>query len=239
MAKSTTTASEDDLGPLMRALVIIEKLGNKLPHPFWLFLGLAVIVMFVSAICAAAGVSAVNPASGETVAVSNLFSTENLRAVVGGVVTNYVEFPALGLVLVVLFGVAVAERSGLFAVVMRGALRSASPRWVTAVVALVGTASSMASDASYMIVIPLGGMAFKAVGRNPVIGCAVAYAATAGGYSAAPFVNSLTRSSVASPPRQHTSSTTAMRSPRWPTCTGTSSPCSWSPWRSPWSPNSC
>ncbi|TDT33607.1 AbgT family transporter [Naumannella halotolerans] len=191
MAKSTTTASEDDLGPLMRALVIIEKLGNKLPHPFWLFLGLAVIVMFVSAICAAAGVSAVNPASGETVAVSNLFSTENLRAVVGGVVTNYVEFPALGLVLVVLFGVAVAERSGLFAVVMRGALRSASPRWVTAVVALVGTASSMASDASYMIVIPLGGMAFKAVGRNPVIGCAVAYAATAGGYSAAPFVNSL------------------------------------------------
>lgn len=93
MAKSTTTASEDDLGPLMRALVIIEKLGNKLPHPFWLFLGLAVIVMFVSAICAAAGVSAVNPASGETVAVSNLFSTENLRAVVGGVVTNYVEFP--------------------------------------------------------------------------------------------------------------------------------------------------
>lgn len=179
------------LGPLMRALVVIEKAGNKLPHPFWLFLGLALIVMLLSALFSALGTSAVNPATGEDVVVTNLFGAEALRDLVSNAVNNYVTFPALGLVLVVLFGVAVAEQSGLIPALMKAALRSASPRWVTVIVALVGSGASMASDAAYMIVIPLGGIAFKAVGRNPIIGCAVAYAATSGGYSAAPFVNSL------------------------------------------------
>lgn len=182
---------EERLGPLMRALIVIEKAGNKLPHPFWLFLGLALLVMLLSALFSAMGTSAVNPASGEDVVVTNLFGAEALRDLVSNAVNNYVMFPALGLVLVVLFGVAVAEQSGLIPALMKSALRSASPRWVTVIVALVGSAASMASDAAYMIVIPLGGIAFKAVGRNPIIGCAVAYAATAGGYSAAPFVNSL------------------------------------------------
>ncbi|GAA1998543.1 AbgT family transporter [Brevibacterium samyangense] len=183
--------STEKLGPLMRALVVIEKVGNKLPHPFWLFIGLAVFVMVLSSVLSKAGLNAVNPATEETVTAVDLLSAENLRAIVSGVVTNYTEFPALGLVLVVMFGVAVAERSGLIPVLMRGALVKTNPRYITVVVALVGAAASMASDASYMIVIPLGGLAFRAVGRNPVIGCAVAYAATSGGYSAAPFVNSL------------------------------------------------
>ena len=186
-----STGAGERLGPIMRALIVIEKAGNKLPHPFWLFLGLAGIVMVLSAIFSATGLSALNPATGENVTVTNLFSAESLRELVAGIVDNYVTFPALGLVLVVLFGVAVAEQSGLIPALMKAALRSASPRWVTVIVALVGSAASMASDAAYMIVIPLGGIAFKAVGRNPIIGCAVAYAATSGGYSAAPFVNSL------------------------------------------------
>ena len=183
--------SEEDLSWLMKSLVLIEKAGNKLPHPFWLFLSLAAIVMLLSWWLASAGVSAVNPADDEEVAVVNLLSTESLREIVSGITESYVTFPALGLVLVVLFGVAVAEQSGLFPTMMRAALSNVSPRLVTPVVALVGAAASIASDASYMIVIPLGGLAFKAVGRNPVIGCAVAYAAVSGGYSAAPFVNSL------------------------------------------------
>lgn len=190
-ASPTTQQRTDDLSFVMRALIVIEKVGNKLPHPFWLFLSLAAIVMVVSSLAAAAGVSAVNPATEEKVSAVNLFAPDALREIVTGVVTNYVTFPALGLVLVVLFGVAVAERSGLIPTLMRAALMNASPRWVTLIVAFVGSAASIASDASYMIVIPLGGIAFKAVGRNPVIGCAVAYAATSGGYSAAPFVNSL------------------------------------------------
>ncbi len=176
---------------LMRLLVIIEKAGNKLPHPFWLFLSLAILVMVLSAIFSATGLSAVNPATGETVTVTNLFSTESLRTVVAGATDNFVTFPALGLVLIVLLGVAVAEQSGLIPAMLRGTIANASPRWITFIVALAGSAASIASDASYMIMIPLGGLAFRAVGRNPLLGCVVAYAATSGGYSAAPMVNSM------------------------------------------------
>ncbi|WP_245579893.1 AbgT family transporter [Brevibacterium album] len=175
----------------MRLLVVIEKAGNRLPHPFWLFLSLAAIVMILSASLAAVGVEAVNPATGETVTVTNLLSMESLRILVSEATNNFVTFPPLGLVLVVLLGVAVAERSGLIPAVLRGTLANASPKWITFLVALAGSAASIASDASYMIMIPLGGLAFKAVGRNPLLGCVVAYAATSGGYSAAPFVNSL------------------------------------------------
>ena len=122
------TQSKDDLNWLMRLLIVIEKAGNKLPHPFWLFLSLAVIVMLISWVASAAGLSAVNPAKGETVTAVNLTSSESLGAIVSGVVENYVTFPALGLVLVVLFGVAVAERSGLIPAIMRAALMNASPK---------------------------------------------------------------------------------------------------------------
>ena len=194
---STTPATAEkrndgsELSWLMRVLVIIEKAGNKLPHPFWLFLSLAVIVMILSAIFASTGLNAVNPATDEKVTVTNLFSTESLREIVAGATNNFVTFPPLGLVLIVLIGVAVAEQSGLIPAMLRGTIAGASPKWITFIVALAGTASSIASDASYMIMIPLGGLAFKAVGRNPLLGCLVAYAATSGGYSAAPMVNSL------------------------------------------------
>lgn len=194
---STTPATAEkrndssELNWLMRLLVIIEKAGNKLPHPFWLFLSLAVIVMILSAIFASTGLNAVNPATDEKVTVTNLFSTESLREIVAGATNNFVTFPPLGLVLIVLIGVAVAEQSGLIPAMLRGTIAGASPKWITFIVALAGTASSIASDASYMIMIPLGGLAFKAVGRNPLLGCLVAYAATSGGYSAAPMVNSL------------------------------------------------
>lgn len=196
MSSSTAVTDEgqkspSDLNWLMRLLVVIEKAGNKLPHPFWLFLSLAVLVMILSAIFAATGLNAQNPATEETVTVTNLFSTESLREIVAGATNNFVTFPPLGLVLIVLIGVAVAEQSGLIQAMLRGTIAGASPKWITFIVALAGTASSIASDASYMIMIPLGGMAFKAVGRNPLLGCIVAYAATSGGYSAAPMVNSL------------------------------------------------
>ena len=75
---SPPAKSGDDLNWLMRSLVVIEKAGNKLPHPFWLFLSLAVVVMILSWILANAGTSAVNPATGETVTAVNLLSQENL-----------------------------------------------------------------------------------------------------------------------------------------------------------------
>src|SRR5699024_8592522 len=119
---------DQNLGPLMRLLVVIEKAGNKLPHPFWLFMGLALVVMVLSWFLERAGVSAVNPADGETVTPTNLLAGEELRSLLGGLVENFVLFPPLGLVLAVLFGVAVSEQSGLIKTVMKATLKSASPR---------------------------------------------------------------------------------------------------------------
>ena len=96
-------------GGLLRVLNWIEWVGNKLPDPFWLFLLLAGIVILLSWILSAVGLSAVNPATGETVAVTNLLAPDGLRKMVAEAVTNFVEFPPLGLVVVILLGVAVAE----------------------------------------------------------------------------------------------------------------------------------
>ena len=105
-------AGSKGTGGLLRVLNWIEWLGNKLPDPFWLFLMLAGIVLLLSWILSAVGLSAVNPATGETVAVTNLLSPEGLRKMVSEAVTNFVEFPPLGLVIVVLLiGTALLIRS--------------------------------------------------------------------------------------------------------------------------------
>lgn len=188
MATTTNPEAARDTTALMRLLVWIENVGNKLPHPFWLFIGLAVFTVVVSWLLGSLGVNAVNPSTGDTVAVKSLVSAEGGAMIVSSTVENFVTFPALGLVIVVMLGVAVAERSGFISAIMRAALANVSPRWITLVVALTGVSASIASDAAYLVVVPLGGVAFRAVGRNPIVGCIVGYAAVSGGYDAAPIL---------------------------------------------------
>lgn len=187
MSTTANTPVAEDRTALMRLLVWIERVGNKLPHPFWLFIGLAAVTVVVSWILGSLGVSAVNPSTEETVAVKSLISAEGGAMIVSSTVENFVTFPALGLVIVVMLGVAVAERSGFISALMRAALGNASPRWITLIVALTGVSASIASDAAYLVVVPLAGIAFRAVGRNPIVGCIVGYAAVSGGYDAAPM----------------------------------------------------
>ena len=177
-------AGSKGTGGLLRVLNWIEWLGNKLPDPFWLFLMLAGIVLLLSWILSAVGLSAVNPATGETVAVTNLLSPEGLRKMVSEAVTNFVEFPPLGLVIVVLLGVAVAEQSGMISAALRGSVARVGPKWLTFVLALTGITGSIASDAMYVVLIPLGALAFKAAGRSPVVGLIVAFTSVAAGFNA-------------------------------------------------------
>ena len=177
-------AGSKGTGGLLRVLNWIEWLGNKLPDPFWLFLMLAGIVLLLSWILSAVGLSAVNPATGEAVAVTNLLSPEGLRKMVSEAVTNFVEFPPLGLVIVVLLGVAVAEQSGMISAALRGSVARVGPKWLTFVLALTGITGSIASDAMYVVLIPLGALAFKAAGRSPVVGLIVAFTSVAAGFNA-------------------------------------------------------
>ncbi|MFI6734313.1 AbgT family transporter [Nonomuraea sp. NPDC050451] len=188
MSASETVSGSRSLNALLRVLGGIERLGNRLPHPFWLFVILAALLALTSWGLAAAGVSAVNPASGKTVVAKNLLSADGVRMMVGDAVTNYTSFPPLGTILVVMLGVAVAERSGLLAAVLRSGVSRVSPKWVTFALAFTGMVAHVASDAAYVVLIPLGALAFRAVGRSPILGIVVAFVSISAGYDASPLI---------------------------------------------------
>ncbi len=188
----TATGTKDDASRLLRGLLRvlggIERVGNKLPHPFWLFVILSGLLALASWALATAGVSTVSPADGDTVAVRNLLSTEGIHMMIGDAVENYATFPPLGTILVVMLGVAVADRSGMLSAVLRAGVSRVPARWVTFALALTGMVSHVASDAAYIVLVPLGALAFKAVGRSPILGIVVAFVSIAAGYDASPLI---------------------------------------------------
>ncbi|MCF1594348.1 AbgT family transporter [Streptomyces muensis] len=185
---SNQTTEQAPLTGLMALLVRVERVGNKLPHPFWLFGVLSVVLALVSWALSAAGASAVNPAGGRTVTVRSLVSGEGLRMMIDDAVTNYATFPPLGTILVVMLGVAVADRSGLLPAMLRGAVARVPARWLTFTLAFTAMVAHAASDAAYVVLVPLGALAFRAVGRSPMLGAVVAFVSVSAGYDASPLV---------------------------------------------------
>lgn len=167
----------------------IEKIGNKLPDPFWLFVILSGVVAVSSWLASRAGLSAVDPSSGEEIHVENLLTADNLSRMVSDAVENFISFPPLGVILAVMLGVAVAEKAGLLSALVRRMVVRVSPKMLTFMVALAGVTGSVASDAIYVIIIPLGAMAFYAVGRSPVVGAMVAFAASSAGFNSSLILN--------------------------------------------------
>ena len=167
----------------------IEKIGNKLPDPFWLFVILAGVVAVASWLASMAGLSAVDPSSGEEIHVESLLTGDNLSRMVTDAVENFIAFPPLGVILATMLGVAVAEQTGLLAAMVRAMVDRVSPKILTFMVALAGVTGSVASDAIYVIIIPLGAMAFHAVGRSPVVGAMVAFASASAGFNASLILN--------------------------------------------------
>lgn len=167
----------------------VEKLGNKLPDPFWLFVILAGVVAVSSWIGSTIGMSATDPASGDPVEVDNLLTHDNISKMVTETVTNFTSFPPLGVIITVMLGVAVAEQSGFLSAVVRAMVSRVGPRTLTFAVAIAGVTGSVASDAIYVILIPLGAMAFNALGRSPIVGAMVAFAASSAGFNASLVLN--------------------------------------------------
>lgn len=184
-AASGTTART---GFTMRLLDGIERTGNRIPHPFWLFLLLGGAVLVLSLVLSAIGVSVRAPTGEGTVEVVNLLSVEGLRRIVSEAIKNFTAFPPLGIVLVVMMGVAVAEGSGLISTGVRSVVTTVSGRWLTFAVALTGITGSVASDAVIIVLPPLAAMAFLAVGRSPLLGIALAFASVDAGFNASLFI---------------------------------------------------
>lgn len=167
----------------------VERIGNKLPDPFWLFVIIGALVLLCSWLGSLIGMSASEPESGEVVEVKNLLSAEGLSKIVTDAVENFTSFPPLGLIITVMLGVAVAENSGLISAVIRSVVGKVGPKMLTFVVALAGVTGSVASDAVYVILIPIGAMSFRAVGRSPIVGAMVAFAASSAGFNSSLILN--------------------------------------------------
>ena len=164
-------------------LGVVERIGNRLPDPVFLFLWLILGLVVLSLVGAGLGWSAVNPVTGDLMAAQSLLSRENLERLIIGMPRTLADFPPLAIVVTIIYGAAVAERTGLFDSAIRGALLNAPRAILTPVVVIVGMMSHHASDASYVVVIPLAAVIFAAAGRHPLAGLAAGFAAVSGGYA--------------------------------------------------------
>lgn len=180
-----------------RWLMGIEAIGNRLPHPIALFTIFSITVVLISAICATLGISATGEliANGElqetTVTAVSLLTKEGLTFMLTNAVSNFTTYAPLGMVLVAMLGVGVAEQSGLIHTLLKSAVKITPAKFITPAIVFLGVVSNIASDAGYVILIPLGAMIFRAYGRHPMAGFAAAFAGVSGGYSANLLIGSL------------------------------------------------
>ncbi|WP_208293011.1 AbgT family transporter [Naumannella halotolerans] len=174
-----------------RLLNGVERIGNKLPDPFLLFLGLFLIVGVISTAMALAGTVVTILGSDEPKVIKGLFTGEGLAWFTANLGQNFIGFPPLETVLTILLGVTVAQRTGLLSAAIRLTLGRA-PRWpLPYAVGAVGVTGSVMADASMIIIPPLAAMVFKAAGRHPMAGLIGGFAAAGAGYSTSPVVTSL------------------------------------------------
>ncbi|MDQ0160881.1 para-aminobenzoyl-glutamate transporter family [Alkalibacillus salilacus] len=167
----------------------IERVGNKLPHPITLFAILAVLVVVISAIVSSLGISVEHPGDGSEVTVNNLLDKEGIRYLFGSMVENFIGFAPLGVVLATMLGIGIAERSGLISAALRGFVMSVPNFLITGGLVFAGIMSSVASDAGYVVLPPLGALIFAALGRHPLAGLAAAFAGVSAGFSANLFLS--------------------------------------------------
>ncbi len=118
----------------------------------------------------------------ETVEIRGLLTVEGVRYLFTSFVSNFMGFTAMGIILIVMIGVGLAEASGLIGALIRKLVAVSSARSLTYIIVFIGIISSIASDAGYLVLIPLGAAAFMSVGRHPLAGMAAAFAGVAGGF---------------------------------------------------------
>jgi aminobenzoyl-glutamate transport protein len=167
-----------------RALNAVERIGNKLPDPAALFLILLVVVWVLSALLAPVQFAEIDPRSGKPIQINNQLTGAAVATFLSNMVTTFTAFPPLGVVLVALLGVGVAEHTGFINASLKGLLSFTPRLLLTPMLILVAVLSHTAADAGYVLVIPLGGVIFYAAGRHPLAGIAAAFAGVSGGFSA-------------------------------------------------------
>jgi aminobenzoyl-glutamate transport protein len=167
-----------------RALDKVERIGNKLPDPAVIFAFCLFFVWIMSAILSNFTFETIDPRNGQAVVVNNLLTGDSLADFLSRMVTIFTGFAPLGVVLVAMLGVGVAEHSGFISAGLKRMLDKTPSAMLTPMVILVAIVSHTATDAGYVLVIPLAGVIFYALGRHPLAGIAAAFAGVSGGFCA-------------------------------------------------------
>ncbi|MCO7263547.1 p-aminobenzoyl-glutamate transporter [Dickeya zeae] len=162
----------------------VERVGNKIPNPFLLFVYLIVLLMVASALFSLCGITATNPANGEVVRVKNLLSVEGIQWILPNVIRNFSAFTPLGSILALVLGAGLAERVGLLQTLMYKMASHVSARYASYMVLFIAFFSHISSDAALVVMPPLGALIFLAVGRHPVAGLLAAIAGVGCGFTA-------------------------------------------------------
>ena len=186
-----STANAAPKTTMQKFLDGVERVGNMVPHPVVIFLILIAIVIVLSAVLGAFGAAVtferINPDTHEietaSTAIRSLLNADGIRFMYASLVPNFMGFTAVGLMIAAMIGAGVAEESGLVTALIHK-LVVVSPRWaLTYILAFVGILSSIAADAGYLVLIPLAGIAYLAVGRHPLAGLALGFAAVAAAFT--------------------------------------------------------
>jgi aminobenzoyl-glutamate transport protein len=177
-------------------LGFIERVGNKLPEPAMIFVWLTLFLMLLSALGQWLGWSASLAYTGKeapqwgslkdgvlSYSATSLFSQDNIARLLTEMPKTLTGFAPLGLVMTLILGASVAERSGMFSALIRASLRNAPRVILTPIVAIIGMVSHHASDAAYVVFIPLAAILYASVGRHPLVGLAAAFAGVSGGFA--------------------------------------------------------
>lgn len=183
-SKPENAAEQSPTGFVDRALNLIETVGNKLPDPAALFLILLFVVWIISWMLSGISFAEIDPRTSKPIVINNLLSGTAIATFLSTMVTTFTSFPPLGVVLVALLGVGVAEHTGFINAALKALLNITAPSLLTPMVIFVGIISHTAVDAGYVLVIPLGGVIFYTAGRHPLAGIAAAFAGVSGGFSA-------------------------------------------------------
>ncbi len=162
----------------------VERAGNALPHPATLFALFALAALVFSAIGSALEWEVIHPGTKELIRPLNLLSHDGIHKILLEMVDNYTGFAPLGIVLVAMLGIGIAEQSGLINAIIRLLVLNSPKHLLTFVLVFTGILSNVASDVGYVLLIPLAGVIFLAVGRHPIAGMAAAFAGVSGGFSA-------------------------------------------------------
>ncbi len=171
-------------GFIAKALDFIERKGNKLPDPAILFFVLMLLIWVLSAVFSTVSFAEIDPRSQAPITIVNLLSGGSLASFLANMVTTFTSFAPLGIVLVAMLGVGVAEHAGFINAGLKTMLSFTPKFLLTPMLILVAIVSHTATDAGYVLVIPLGGVIFYAAGRHPLTGIAAAFAGVSGGFSA-------------------------------------------------------